>query len=53
MDTKNLKFDTKQVHAGAYKDEFNSATVPIYQIVLLLMVNATVLIHLQRLKNSD
>ncbi len=31
MDTKKSGFNTKQVHAGAYKDEFNSATVPIYQ----------------------
>jgi methionine-gamma-lyase len=31
MDTKHLKFDTKLVHAGAVRDTFGSATVPIYQ----------------------
>jgi len=31
MDTKNLGFDTKLIHAGAYEDEMGSATVPIYQ----------------------
>ena len=31
MDTKNKKFNTKLIHAGAYKDTFKSATVPIYQ----------------------
>ena len=31
MDTKNLGFDTKLIHAGAFHDEFGSATVPIYQ----------------------
>ena len=31
MDTKNSGFDTKLVHAGQFKDQFGSATVPIYQ----------------------
>lgn len=31
MDHKNLKFDTKLVHAGDFKDEFGSAVTPIYQ----------------------
>jgi methionine-gamma-lyase len=31
IDTKNLGFDTKVVHAGAHHDAYGSATVPIYQ----------------------
>lgn len=31
MDTKNLGFDSKLIHAGAFEDQFGSATVPIYQ----------------------
>jgi len=31
MNTENLKFNTKLIHAGAFEDEFGSATVPIYQ----------------------
>ena len=31
MDTKNKGFNTKLIHAGAFEDEFGSATVPIYQ----------------------
>ena len=31
MDTKKSGFDTKLVHAGQFKDQFNSATTPIYQ----------------------
>lgn len=31
MDTKNKGFNTKLIHAGAFDDEFGSATVPIYQ----------------------
>ena len=31
MDTKNLGFNSKLIHAGAINDEFGSATVPIYQ----------------------
>jgi methionine-gamma-lyase len=30
-DSKQLGFDSKLIHAGAYKDVFGSATVPIYQ----------------------
>lgn len=31
MNTKESGFNTKLIHAGAYEDEFGSATVPIYQ----------------------
>lgn len=31
MDTKDKGFNTKLIHAGAFEDEFGSATVPIYQ----------------------
>jgi methionine-gamma-lyase len=31
MNTKNKGFNTKLIHAGAFEDEFGSATVPIYQ----------------------
>lgn len=31
MDTKNLGFDSKLIHAGGINDQFGSATVPIYQ----------------------
>jgi methionine-gamma-lyase len=31
MDTKNLEFDSKLIHAGMFEDQFGSATVPIYQ----------------------
>src|SRR5512142_3145846 len=31
MDTKNLGFDTRMVHAGTSKDAYGSAVVPIYQ----------------------
>lgn len=31
MKKSNLKFDTKLIHAGAFEDQFGSATVPIYQ----------------------
>lgn len=31
MDTRNKGFNTKLIHAGAFEDEFGSATVPIYQ----------------------
>ena len=31
MDTKNLGFNTKLIHAGTFEDQFGSATVPIYQ----------------------
>jgi len=31
METKKSGFNTKLIHAGAYEDEFGSATVPIYQ----------------------
>jgi methionine-gamma-lyase len=31
MDTKHMGFNTKMVHAGAGKDPFGSAVVPIYQ----------------------
>jgi len=31
MDTKNLGFDSKLIHAGDFHDEFGSAVTPIYQ----------------------
>jgi methionine-gamma-lyase len=31
IDTKNLGFDTKVIHAGGHHDAYGSATVPIYQ----------------------
>ena len=31
IDTKNLDFDTKVIHAGGHHDSYGSATVPIYQ----------------------
>jgi methionine-gamma-lyase len=31
METNNKGFNTKLIHAGAFEDEFGSATVPIYQ----------------------
>ncbi len=31
MNTKQKGFNTKLIHAGAFEDEFGSATVPIYQ----------------------
>jgi len=39
-DTKHLGFDTKLIHAGAYKDVFGSATVPIYQTSTFAFDNA-------------
>lgn len=40
MDTKNSGFDTKLIHAGAFQDEFGSATVPIYQTSTFSFRNA-------------
>ncbi len=40
MDTKNLGFDTKLIHAGAFDDQFGSATVPIYQTSTFKFKNA-------------
>jgi methionine-gamma-lyase len=40
MDTKNLGFDSKLVHAGDFKDEFGSAVVPIYQTSTFSFKNA-------------
>lgn len=31
IDTKDLDFDTKVIHAGGHRDPYGSATVPIYQ----------------------
>ena len=31
MNTNDKGFNTKLIHAGAFEDEFGSATVPIYQ----------------------
>ena len=40
MDTKNKGFNTKLIHAGAFEDEFGSATVPIYQTSTFKFKNA-------------
>lgn len=40
MDTKNLGFDSKLIHAGAFEDQFGSATVPIYQTSTFKFKNA-------------
>ncbi len=40
MDTKNLNFDTKLIHAGHYDEAFGSATVPIYQTSTFAFKNA-------------
>lgn len=40
MDTKNLGFDSKLVHAGDFHDEFGSAVVPIYQTSTFSFKNA-------------
>jgi methionine-gamma-lyase len=40
MDTRNLGFNSKLVHAGHLDDEFGSATVPIYQTSTFAFKNA-------------
>jgi len=40
METKNKGFNTKLIHAGAFEDEFGSATVPIYQTSTFKFKNA-------------
>lgn len=40
MDTKKLGFDSKLIHAGAFEDQFGSATVPIYQTSTFKFKNA-------------
>ncbi|OQX97820.1 MAG: methionine gamma-lyase [Bacteroidetes bacterium 4572_128] len=40
MNTKNLNFETKLVHAGHKKDEFGSAVTPIYQTSTFAFKNA-------------
>jgi methionine-gamma-lyase len=40
IDTKNLGFDTKVIHAGAHDDAYGSATVPIYQTSTFSFRNA-------------
>lgn len=40
MDSKNLKFNSKLIHAGAFDDEFGSAVVPIYQTSTFKFKNA-------------
>ncbi len=40
METKKSGFNTKLIHAGAYEDEFGSATVPIYQTSTFKFKNA-------------
>lgn len=39
-DTKHLEFDSKLIHAGAVKDPYGSATVPIYQTSTFAFDNA-------------
>ena len=40
IDTKNLDFDSKVIHAGAHTDAYGSATVPIYQTSTFAFHNA-------------
>ncbi len=40
METKNLKFNSKLVHSGHFKDAFNSVAVPIYQTSTFSFENA-------------
>jgi len=40
MDTTHLGFHSKLVHGGAFKDQFGSATVPIYQTSTFAFLNA-------------
>jgi methionine-gamma-lyase len=40
MKTKDKGFNTKLIHAGAFEDEFGSATVPIYQTSTFKFKNA-------------
>ncbi|HNS46464.1 MAG TPA: PLP-dependent aspartate aminotransferase family protein, partial [Bacteroidales bacterium] len=40
MKTKDKGFNTKLIHAGAFEDEFGSATVPIYQTSTFQFKNA-------------
>jgi methionine-gamma-lyase len=40
MNTKNKGFNTKLIHAGAFEDQFGSATVPIYQTSTFKFNNA-------------
>lgn len=40
METTNKGFNTKLIHAGAFDDEFGSATVPIYQTSTFRFKNA-------------
>ena len=40
IDTKNLGFDTKVIHAGGHHDPYGSATVPIYQTSTFAFDNA-------------
>jgi methionine-gamma-lyase len=40
MNTKNLEFNTKLIHAGSYDDQFGSASMPIYQTSTFKFKNA-------------
>ncbi len=40
MDTKNLGFESKLIHAGLFDDQYGSATVPIYQTSTFKFKNA-------------
>ena len=40
MNSKDLKFNSKLIHAGHYHDQYGSATVPIYQTSTFVFENA-------------
>ncbi|NTW33239.1 MAG: PLP-dependent transferase [Bacteroidetes bacterium] len=40
MSSKDLKFNSKLIHAGHYNDQYGSATVPIYQTSTFIFENA-------------
>ncbi|MFP4663799.1 MAG: trans-sulfuration enzyme family protein [Bacteroidales bacterium] len=40
MDTKNKGFNTRQIHAGDFEDQFGSAVAPIYQTSTFAFKNA-------------
>jgi methionine-gamma-lyase len=40
MDSKDLGFDSRLIHAGMFEDQFGSATVPIYQTSTFKFKNA-------------
>jgi methionine-gamma-lyase len=40
MNTKNLRFNSKLIHSGDYRDEFGSAVTPVYQTSTFSFKNA-------------